>query len=148
MGRQTALNKPGAMLNGPRPPAGMSAAGVKLWESTLTCKPAAEWTPADAVLLNVYVAAVLDVERLTAEITQHGELMRGANGVPVLSPLVALRQRRETVLMMAAKRLRLTPCSRYTARRVGELARHAVKARTAAAALDDDELLARPRALQ
>lgn len=143
MGRTTTLNRPDAMLNAPPPPGHLSAEGKLLWKQTLGARPSAEWNASDVTLLELYVGAVLDVRRLDREIGQQGEVVNGR-----INPLVTVRSGREALLLSTAKKLRLTPCSRYTARRVGELHRHASKAANAAAALDDDDLLARPGRLQ
>jgi phage terminase small subunit len=143
MGRTTTLNRPGAMLNAPPPPDDLSAEGKLLWKQTLGARPSAEWNRCDTTLLGLYVGAALDVRRLDREIAAQGEVVSGR-----INPLVHVRASRETLLLSVAKKLRLTPCSRYTARRVGELHRHASKAASAATALDDDDLLARPGRLQ
>lgn len=144
MPRTTNLSKPGAMLGAPEPPTDMSPAGRRLWKQTLAVRPAAEWSAADAVLLTLYVRAVLDVERLNGEIAEQGEVLSSPTGAQVVSPLVLVRARRESTLLDCSNRLRLAPSSRYTARRVGELARHAGRAQRAGAAIDADDLLAAP----
>jgi phage terminase small subunit len=148
MGRSTNLNKPNAMQGMPEPPADLSEEGHALWATTLAARPAAEWTAADCTLVALYVRCALDVQRLDKQIEQRGELVRNAAGTPIVSPLVTLRARREATLMTLAKRLRLTPCSRYTAKDVGRLHGHARKAQSAAAALDSDDLLAKGGRLQ
>lgn len=142
MGRSTSLNKPAAMRGMPEPPAGMSRAGRELWARTLTVRPAAEWHAADAQLLALYIRAAEDVERLDRQIDKEGEVVLAGNGTPLVSPLVTLRGRREAVMLAVAKRLRLTPCSRYSAKDVGRLARHAQRAQVASDLLDGDDLLA------
>lgn len=142
MGRSTSLNQPAAMRNMPAPPPGLSLAGRDLWNRTLAAKPAAEWSPADCTLLALYVRCALDVQRLDVEIAEAGETTPGRNGTPTVSPLVQVRARREATLLTTAKRLRLTPCSRYTAKDVGRLHKHATKASKAADTLESDDLLA------
>jgi phage terminase small subunit len=150
MPRQTHLNKPAEALHLPAPPPGMCAAGRALWKATLACRPASEWSSADCGLLEVYVRAMLDVQRLDREIAQRGEIVSTPAGAVAVSPLVHVRSARERTLFAAVQRLRLAPSSRYTARRVGELSRHASKAHRAASALDadDDNLLATTGVLQ
>lgn len=144
MPRQTTLNKPGAMLDAPQPPSHMSAEGQRVWRDTLAVRPASEWSIADTVLLGMYVQAVLDVQRLDREIAQYGELSNASSGRLVVSPLVLVRAKRERVMLDCANRLRITPSARYTARRVGELARHAGKALAAEQTAEGDDLLASP----
>lgn len=143
MGRQTLLNRPDAILNAPPPPVYLDTEGRLLWKQTLGARPSAEWNASDVTLVELYVGAALDVRRLNQEIAAQGEVIDGR-----INPLVTVRNGREDMLLKTAKKLRLTPCSRYSARRVGKLHRHASKAATAAAVLDDDDLLARPGGLQ
>lgn len=142
MPRTSALSAPDALDNMPAPPADLPAAGRELWEHTLRLRPAATWTQADCVLLALYVRAVLDVQRLDRQIASDGEVTTSPNGMPMVHPLVQVRARREKTLLDAANRLRLAPSSRYTARRVAELSRHASKAARASAAIEADDLLA------
>lgn len=143
MGQPTKLDKPDAMQNAPAAPAHLSTEGRALWKQTLLARPTVEWSPADVTLVSLYVSAALDVRRLDKEIAKSGEVLDGR-----VSPLVRIRSAREAVLLSTAKRLRLTPCSRYTAKDVGRLHRHANKASAAAALLEDDDLLASPGSLQ
>jgi phage terminase small subunit len=114
-----------------------------LWATSISARPTAEWTPADCTLLRLYVCAALDVRRLDQQIAKYGEVVDGK-----INPLVRVRASREALVLATAKRLRLSPCSRYTAKDVGRLHRHASKARTAAATLDEDDLLAGHGGLQ
>lgn len=143
MGRTTHLNKPSAMLNAPRPPDDLPLIGKALWEQTIGARPASEWNSADVTLMLLYVNAALDVRRLDKEIATQGEVIDGR-----INPLVTVRAGREALLLATAAKLRLAPSSRYTARRVGELHRHAIKASKAAATIEDDDLLAKPGRLQ
>lgn len=138
MGRTTELTRPQAMRNAPQAPSDLPAEGRTLWQQTIGARPASEWNACDAALLALYVGAVLDVRRLDREIAKTGEVVDGR-----ISPLVRIRAAREALLLAVAKKLRLTPCSRYTAKDVGRLDRHARKASAAAAVLDEDDLLAR-----
>ena len=137
MGRSTNLDKPDAMRNAPEAPADLSPAERALWKTSLSARPASEWSPADCTLLALYVRAACDVRRQDAEIAKVGEVVDGK-----INPLVRIRSARESVVLAVAKKLRLTPCSRWTAKRVGELHRHANKASATAAVLDEDDLLA------
>lgn len=137
MPRQTDLNKPQAMRNAPLPPPYLQANAKALWRETITARPAAEWCAADCTLLALYVGAALDVRRLNEQIARDGEVIEGR-----ISPLVQVRAGRENLLLAVAKKLKLTPCSRYTAKDVGRLHRHAGKALQANEVLDSDDLLA------
>lgn len=144
MGQSTKLNKPGAMRDPPQPPSNMSLEGQRVWRDTLAVRPASEWSIADTVLLGMYVQAVLDVARLNADIERFGDISNTKSGLVVVSPLVLVRAKRERTLLDCASRLRITPSARYTARRVGELARHASKALAAEQTAEADDLLAGP----
>ncbi len=140
MPRNTNLNKAAQALHLPEPPATLSPAERRLWKTSVSARPADTWSPVDKTLLALFVRAATDVERLTVEIGRHGEIADGR-----VSPRVLVRAAREKLVLDVAKRLRLTPCSRYTAARVGELHRHATKAREAASNYEaDTDLLASP----
>ncbi len=140
MPRTTELSKPQALLGQPQPPADLSIAGKSMWRLIVASRPAVAWTQADAMLIAMYVRAALDVQRLDAEITMHGEVEDGK-----VSPRVKLRAMREQVLLTLAHRLKLSPSARYTAKDAGRLHGHAKRAGAALSTLDDDDelLLAR-----
>lgn len=143
MGRPTKLNRAEQALHLPAPPADLPAEAKALWKTSVAARPASEWSPADQTLLALYVHAAIDVRRMNSLIEREGEVVDGR-----INPRVQVRAYRERLLLDVAKRLRLTPCSRYTAQRVGELHQHATRAREVAAALDSGDLLAKPRSLQ
>lgn len=82
------------------------------WTDIVNTKTCDYWTRGDLPLLRMYCRCVADVERLTNEIMEEGELIRNAKGNAVVNPKAVLRGFAEARLMTLATKLRMQPSSR------------------------------------
>lgn len=82
------------------------------WTDIVNTKTCDYWTRGDIPLLRMYCRAVADIERLTNDIEEEGEIVRNGKGNPVVNPKVVVRGFAEGRLMTLATKLRMQPSSR------------------------------------
>ena len=68
-------------------------------------------------MLKLYCRAYFDVERLTADIEDEGEVITNAKGTPMMNPKVQARNFAEARFITLSARLKLQPASRGDASR-------------------------------
>ena len=84
----------------------------KYWMEIVNCKPHDYFNSGDLTLLKMYCRCAHDVDRLTTEIDQQGEVIRNARGNPVVNPRIVIRSFAECRLMTLASKLHMQPASR------------------------------------
>lgn len=113
-----------------------------IWLDMVNSQPVDFFTNGDVPLLKMYCRIYADVERLTQEIRDEGEVILNARENPVVNPKVLVRGINEQRLMGLSTKLRMQPQSRTTIRGQEAKASRKVAARKAASVVEEDDLLA------
>lgn len=123
---------------------GLTEAEKPLWRDIVNTRGSDYWNRGDVPILKMYCRLVVDIERLTEEIREEGEVIFNTNGNPVVNPKITIRGFHEAKLFTLCSKLRMQPASRKSV--ADEAAGNAKvkKAKRAAEVIesDDDGLLA------
>jgi len=121
---------------------GLTEEEKPIWLDMVNSQPVDFFTRGDVPLLKMYCRAYADVERLTNDIREEGEVITNANDNLVMNPKVTARNYAEARLMSLSTKLRMQPQSRTTIRGQEAKAGRKAAARNVAKAIEDDDLLA------
>lgn len=111
----------------------------EIWLRTVNTKTGDYWSKGDIPLLELYCRNAHDINRLTQEIMEEGEVIFNANGNPVVNPKVAIRGYAEARLMGLCTKLRLQPSSRMNSDNEGHQLKKKQKAVAAAKTIHEDQ---------
>jgi P27 family predicted phage terminase small subunit len=119
-------------------PKGLPEEHRELWCDTVNTKTGDYWCAADVPLLKMYCRNVHDVERLSDEIEQEGEVILNARENPVVNPKIVIRGFAEARLMALCTKLRLQPSSRMDTKNEANQGKRKNAAVKAAKTVEDD----------
>lgn len=127
----------------PYPP-GLPSSHQDIWRDTVNTKTGSYWSLGDVPILKLYCRVATDIERLTSEIDEEGEIIHNANGNPIVNPKIVVRGFAEARLMTLCTKLRLQPSSRMDTKGEDSELNKKGKAKRAAKTIeeDSDDLLA------
>lgn len=111
----------------------------EIWRDTVNTKTGDYWSKGDIPILMMYCRCAHDIDRLTNDIEDEGEVIDNARGNPVVNPKVVVRGFAEARLMGLCTKLRLQPSSRMDTKNEANQGNKKAKANRAAATVQNDE---------
>lgn len=113
------------------------------WLETVNSKTEEYWSVSDVPLLRIYCRCVEEIESLTMDIREEGDVLENARGNPVINPKIMIRAFAENRLMALCTKLRMQPQARSDTADTpakGKL-RNAARKTAQIISDDDDDLL-------